>query len=139
MLARVLRDFAEETAGTLAKTARWWRPATRGDASEADAARAETAKLEAEQAVDAATQQLGGGARAARLSSGSARRPTVFEVDDTLPARGRAGRIRRGRPRLAVALAEANRPDLAAAGAQLRSAEAASRWPDAHAARTSPW
>jgi len=125
VLARELRAFAEETAGTLAKTATLVAARQRaGDASEADLARAETAKLEAEQAVDAATQQLE--TARAQLAYLLAVRgtPPVFEVDDTLPPAVAPGAFGAANPDSLVELAEANRPDLAAADAQLRSADA---------------
>src|SRR4029450_739652 len=61
-LSRVLVGLARETAHSLGETFRLVNDRLRaGDASEADAARAETAKLEAEQAGDAAGEQVGGG------------------------------------------------------------------------------
>jgi cobalt-zinc-cadmium efflux system outer membrane protein len=126
VLARVLLDFARETAHSLGETWRLVIDRLRaGDVSEADAARAETAKLEAEQAVDAAGQQLA--AAQAQLAFLLAVRGAVpaFEVDERLPVPRTPAALAGTTPAGLIALAEEHRPDLAAAAAQARSAEAA--------------
>jgi cobalt-zinc-cadmium efflux system outer membrane protein len=126
VLARVLLDFARETAHSLGETFRLVNDRVRaGDASEADAARADTAKLEAEQAVDAAGEQLA--AAQAQLAFLLAARGSVpaFEVDEHLPPARTPSALAGATSESLLALAEAHRPDLAAAAAQERSAEAA--------------
>jgi cobalt-zinc-cadmium efflux system outer membrane protein len=126
VLARVLLEFARETAHSLGETSRLVNDRLRaGDVSEADSARAQTAKLEAEQAVDVAGQQLA--AAQAQLAFLLAVRGAVpaFEVDERLPdprtPAALAGTTEDG----LIALAQEHRPDLAAATATVRSAEAA--------------
>jgi outer membrane protein, heavy metal efflux system len=126
VLARVLVGFARETAHSLGETFRLVNDRLRaGDASEADAARAETAKLEAEQAVDAAGQQLG--AAQAQLAFLLAARHQVpaFDVDERLPSARTPPALAGATSDSLLALAEEHRPDLAAAAAQERGAEAA--------------
>ena len=94
-----------------------------GAVSEADAARAETAKLEAEQAVDAAVQALA--SAKASLSFLLAVRGDVpdFTLDET-PLEGSHVPERLATPALLEAAYE-RRPDLAAARALVTSAESA--------------
>jgi cobalt-zinc-cadmium efflux system outer membrane protein len=125
VLARLLLDVARETAKS--QTATFNLVNTRlhsGDASEADAARAETAKLEAEQAVDVATQQVE--TARAQLAFLLAVRDVLpaFEVDDYLPPARTPPSVESNSQDSLVALAREHRADLAAADAQVRSAEA---------------
>ena len=126
VLARVLVGFARETARSLGETSRLVNDRLRaGDVSEADSARAETAKLEAEQAVDAAGQQLAAAqAQLAFLLAVRNQVPT-FEVDEQLPSPRIPPALAGATPASLVALAEDHRPDLAAAAVQERGAEAA--------------
>src|SRR5215470_4879572 len=78
VLARLLLDVARETAKNQAATFNLVNTRLHsGDASEADAARAETAKLEAEQAVDLAIQQV---------ETARAQLAFLLAVRDVLPA-----------------------------------------------------
>jgi len=125
VLARLLLDVARETAKS--QTATFNLVNTRlhsGDASEADAARAETAKLEAEQAVDVAIQQVE--TARAQLAFLLAVRDVLpaFEVDDHLPPANIPPSVESNSQDALVALAREHRADLAAADAQVRSAEA---------------
>ena len=125
VLARLLLDVARESAKS--QTATFNLVDTRlrsGDASEADAARAETAKLEAEQAVDVAIQQVE--TARAQLAFLLAVRDTLpaFEVDDRLPPARTPPSVESSNQDSLIALAREHRPDLAAADAQVRSAEA---------------
>ena len=125
VLARLLLDVARETAKS--QTATFNLVNTRlhsGDASEADAARAETAQLEAEQAVDVATQQVE--TARAQLAFLLAVRDVLpaFEVDDRLPPANTPPSVESNSQDSLVALAREHRADLAAADAQVRSAEA---------------
>ena len=124
VLARVLLDFARETAHSLAETARLVSDRLRaGDASEADTARADTAKLEAEQAVDAAGGQLAAAhAQLAFLLAVRGPAP-MFEVEEHLPSPRTPAAIAGTAPDALITLAEEHRPDLAAATAQARVAE----------------
>jgi outer membrane protein, heavy metal efflux system len=126
VLARLLLEVAQETAKS--QTATFNLVDTRlrsGDASEADAARAETAKLEADQAVDVATQQVDTArAQLAFLLAVRDALPT-FEVDDHLPPAHTPPSVGSSSQDSLAALAREHRADLAAADAQVRSAEAA--------------
>src|SRR5262249_4008352 len=126
VLARVLLDFARETAQSVGETARLVNARVRaGDASEADAARADTAKLEAEQAVDAAGQQLAA-ARAQLALLLAVRGPApAFDVDERLSTPRSPPAVTATTPDALIALAEEHRPDLASAAAQVRAAESA--------------
>jgi cobalt-zinc-cadmium efflux system outer membrane protein len=125
VLARLLLDVARETAKS--QTATFTLVDTRlhsGDASEADAARAETAKLEADQAVDVAIQQVETTrAQLAFLLAVRDALPT-FEVDDQLPPARTPPSVESSTQDSLTALGREHRPDLAAAEAQVRSAEA---------------
>jgi outer membrane protein, heavy metal efflux system len=124
VLARLLLDVAHETAKNQAATSSLVDTRLRsGDASEADAARAETAKLEADQAVDAAVQQVE--ATRAQLAFLLAVRDAVpaFDVDDQLPSAHTPRTVGDSTQDSLTALARENRPDLAAADAQVHSAE----------------
>jgi cobalt-zinc-cadmium efflux system outer membrane protein len=125
VLARLLLDVAHENAKNQAATSTLVDTRLRsGDASEADAARAETAKLEADQAVEAAGQQVE--ATRAQLAFLLAVREAVppFEVDDRLPTAHMPPAVGDSTQESLTALAREHRPDLAAAEAQVRSAEA---------------
>jgi len=124
VLARLLLDVAHETAKNQAATSSLVDTRLRsGDASEADAARAETAKLEADQAVDAAVQQVE--AARAQLAFLLAVREALppFEVDDRLPPAHTPPPVGDSTQDSLTALARDHRPDLAAAEAQVHSAE----------------
>ena len=125
VLARLLLDVARETAKS--QTATFNLVDTRlrsGDASEADAARADTAKLEADQAVDVAVQQVE--TARAQLAFLLAVRDTLpaFEVDDHLPPARTPPSVEASTQDSLIALGREHRPDLAAADAQVHSAEA---------------
>jgi cobalt-zinc-cadmium efflux system outer membrane protein len=125
VLARLLLDVARETAKS--QTATFNLVDTRlrsGDASEADAARADTAKLEADQAVDVAVQQVE--TARAQLAFLLAVRDTLpaFEVDDHLPPARTPPSVESSTQDSLIALGREHRPDLAAADAQVHSAEA---------------
>ena len=125
VLARLFLDVAHETAKNQAATSSLVDTRLRsGDASEADAARAETAKLEADQAVDAAVQQVE--ASRAQLAFLLAVRDAMppFEVDDQLPPAHTPPAVGDSTQDSLTALARDHRPDLAAADAQVHSAEA---------------
>jgi cobalt-zinc-cadmium efflux system outer membrane protein len=124
VLARLLLDVAHENAKNQAATAALVDTRLRsGDASEADAARAETAKLEADQAVEAAVQQLE--AARAQLAFLLAVRDAVpaFDVDDRLPPARTPSAVGDSTQDSLTALAREHRPDLAAAEAQVHGAE----------------
>jgi outer membrane protein, heavy metal efflux system len=124
VLARLLLDVARETAKNQAATSGLVDTRLRsGDASEADAARAETAKLEADQAVDAAVQQVE--ATRAQLAFLLAVRDAVpaFDVDEQLPPVHTPASVGESTQDSLTALAREHRPDLGAAEAQVHSAE----------------
>jgi cobalt-zinc-cadmium efflux system outer membrane protein len=125
VLARLLLEVAQETAKSQSATFNLVDTRLRsGDASEADAARAETAKLEADQAVDVATQQVETArAQLAFLLAVRDALPT-FEVDDRLPPAHTPSSVESNSQDSLAALAREHRADLAAADAQVRSAEA---------------
>jgi outer membrane protein, heavy metal efflux system len=116
---------AEEAAQAAAKTSdlvdlRWHA----GDVSEADAARAETAKLELDQAVDNARQQLAQSKASLAFLLGDRTGRADFEVASALPACVAPPEFKDATPEELVARARAQRQDLAAADAALASADA---------------
>ncbi|HXX49653.1 MAG TPA: TolC family protein [Myxococcota bacterium] len=125
VVAGALVRTAEEAAHAAAQTAdlvslRWHA----GDVSEADSARADTAKLELDQAVDAARQQLALSKAALAFLLGDRSGKPDFEVDPALPACVAPADFRDATPEELVARARAQRQDLAAADAALASADA---------------
>ncbi|MFI5315540.1 MAG: TolC family protein [Myxococcota bacterium] len=126
VVARALTRTADEAASKAAQTAnlvdlRWHA----GDVSEADAARAETAKLEAEQVVDSARQELAQAKSTLAFLLGERTSAPAFEVDAQLPPCVPPPDLRDATPDDLVARARQQRPDLAAANAQVSSAELA--------------
>ena len=125
VVAGALVRTAEQAAQASAQTSdlvtlRWHA----GDVSEADAARAETAKLELDQAVDAARQQLAQSKASLAFLLGDRSAKPVFEVDPALPACVAPPELRDATPEDLLARARAQRQDLAAADAALASANA---------------
>jgi len=126
VLARELLDFACETEDSLAETAGLVNDRLHaGHASAAEVARADTAKLAAEQAVDAAREQLA--AAYSQLAFLLAVRGTVpaFEVEERLPPSQEPAALAGTTPEALIALAEEHRPDLAVATTEARLAESA--------------
>jgi len=125
VVAGALVRTAEEAAEASAKTAdlvnlRWHA----GDVSEADAARADTAKLELDQAVDAAKQQLAQSKASLAFLLGDRSGRVDFEVAPQLPACVAPPDLAGVTTDDLVARARAQRQDLAAANAALASADA---------------
>jgi cobalt-zinc-cadmium efflux system outer membrane protein len=125
-MAKATLEFAQETAASTAETFRLIDIRYRAGAlSEADSARAETAKLEAEQAVSSARQVFAVAKAQLAFLLGARRGPVSdFDVDEgTLTFSVPAGVA--ASPEELYGLAEKNRPDLAAARAQAEGARAA--------------
>ncbi|HXZ85869.1 MAG TPA: TolC family protein [Myxococcota bacterium] len=125
VVAGALVRTAEEAARASGQTAdlvnlRWHA----GDVSEADAARADTAKLELDQAVDAARQQLAQSKASLAFLLGDRSGNPSFEVEAQLPACVAPADLRDATAEDLVARARAQRQDLAAADATLASASA---------------
>lgn len=96
-----------------------------GDVSEADSARAETQKLEAEQAVDAAQQALLASKASLAFLLGARDGHVDFDVDPELPPSRAPASLSGATTESLLAEARQKRPDLAAASSQLASADAA--------------
>jgi len=125
VVAGALVRTAEEAARAAAQTAqlvdlRWHA----GDVSEADSARADTAKLEADQAVDAARQQLAQAKASLAFLLGDRSGAPTFDVDAQLPPCVAPPDLHDATPDELLTRARAQRQDLAAADAALASAEA---------------
>lgn len=125
VVAGALVRTAQEAADASAKTAdlvnlRWHA----GDVSEADAARADTAKLELDQAVDAAKQQLAQSKSSLAFLLGDRSGRVDFDVAPQLPACVAPPDLAGVTPEELVARARTQRQDLAAANAALASADA---------------
>ena len=126
VLTRSALGFAQEASATASKTADLVALRFRaGDVSEADSARAETQKLEAEQAVDAARQALAASKASLAFLLGARDGSTAFDVDPQLPPSRAPASLASATPESLLVEARQKRPDLAAASAQRESAEAA--------------
>jgi len=125
--ARATVQLARDLAANAARTSELvGKRRHAGEVSEADAARAETSKLEAEQAVDVAEQTLAVAYAQLAFLLGVRGVAPPFEVDERLPPVAGAGAAARaGDVETLVDLARRQRPDLAAADAEVRSTEAA--------------
>jgi cobalt-zinc-cadmium efflux system outer membrane protein len=125
VLARAALGFASEQAAAAAQTASLVALRFKaGDVSEADSARAETQKLEAERAVDAAQQALALAKASLAFLLGVREASPAFDVDPQLPPSTPPGSLAGATADSLLAQAREKRPDLAAARAQLASAEA---------------
>jgi cobalt-zinc-cadmium efflux system outer membrane protein len=118
-LAREIADSMRRTSDVVATRRR------AGEVSEADAARAETSKLEAEQAVDAAQETFAHARTQLAFLLGVRGDVPQFDVDERLPSFEVPAAVARGDADSLIATAREHRPDLAAAAAQVQSAEAA--------------
>jgi cobalt-zinc-cadmium efflux system outer membrane protein len=124
VVAGALLRTADEGAQAAAKTAelvdlRWHA----GDVSEADAARAETAKLESDQAMDAAREQVAQAKASLGFLLGDRSGTPTFEVDPQLPPCVAPADLRDATAAELLDRARAQRQDLAAANAAVASAE----------------
>jgi cobalt-zinc-cadmium efflux system outer membrane protein len=124
VVAGALLRTADEGAQAAAKTAelvdlRWHA----GDVSEADAARAETAKLESDQAMDAAREQVAQAKASLGFLLGDRSGTPTFEVDPQLPPCVAPADLHDATPAELLDRARAQRQDLAAANATVASAE----------------
>ena len=126
-MAKLALAFARETTASTAETFRLIDLRYRAGAlSEADSARAETAQLEAEQAVSAAGQVLAVAKAQLAFLLGARRGPVRdFDVDEGVLAFSVPEALTGSTPEEMYRLAENNRPDLAAARAQAEGAAAA--------------
>jgi len=126
VLTRAALGFAREASATAAQTSDLVGLRFRaGDVSEADSARAETQKLEAERVVDAAEQALAASKASLAFLLGARDGSTAFDVDLQLPHSHTPASLVSATPQSLLEEARQKRPDLAAASAQLASAEAA--------------
>jgi cobalt-zinc-cadmium efflux system outer membrane protein len=124
--ARAALTLARELAASTRRTSEIVAARRRaGEVSEADAARADTSALEAEQAVDAAEQGVENSRAQLAFLLGVRHGQASFEVEEHLPAFQPSATLVGEDVESLVALARAHRPDLAAAEAQVKSAEAA--------------
>ncbi len=127
VLAKATLGFARETALSTAETFRLIDLRYReGAVSEADSARAETAKLEAEQAVAASAQALSSAKATLAFLLGHRTGPLPeFDVEDRLLKFSVPEIVAGTPPAEFYRLAREHRPDLAAARAQVESEQAA--------------
>jgi len=135
--AGALVATAQQAADAAAQTAqlvdlRWHA----GDVSEADSARAETAKLDAEQNVDSARAELAQSKAALAFLLGDRSGRAEFEVAPALPDCVAPDELRDATEEQLLARARERRPDVAAARAAVDAAESSvalakrSRFPD---------
>ena len=124
VVAGALVRTAEQAAAASAQTAQLvdlrWKA---GDVSEADAARAETAKLEADQGVDAARQQLAETKASLAFLLGDRSGAPSFDLPAELPDCVPPPELRDATSDDLLARARERRPDVAAAKAELESAQ----------------
>jgi len=126
VLARDQLDFALEVQKSLAATFELMHLRyQKGAISEADEAKVETAKLEAEQAVSAARRALQVTKLGLAFLLGVRGQLPAFEVDADLPAFSVPGALAQATPASLVAEAFDRRPDLKAQRAQHARADAA--------------
>jgi len=124
-LAEAVLGFAREAAESAAQTADLVALRFRaGDVSEADSARADTEKLSALQAVDAAQHELVEAKRSLAFLLGARGADVDFEVDPQLPSGSPPPALAGATVDALVAEARQKRPDLAAIQLQVASAEA---------------
>jgi outer membrane protein, heavy metal efflux system len=125
VLAGAVLGFAREAADSATQTAGLVTLRFRaGDVSEADTARADTAMLEAEQAVDAAQQALVAAQRSLAFLLGARGADVDFEVDPQLASGSPPAALAGATVDALVVEAREKRPDLAATQQLLASAEA---------------
>jgi outer membrane protein, heavy metal efflux system len=125
VLTRSALGFAREASATASQTAGLVELRFRaGDVSEADSARAETQKLESEQAVDAAQQALAASKASLAFLVGARDGRTDFDVDPQLPPSRVPASLATASSESLLVEARQKRPDVAAASAQLASSEA---------------
>jgi len=126
VVARALLDTSRETAESAQRTADLVQLRFHaGDVAEADAARAETSRLEAEQAVDAAHEVADAANVALAFWIGEREGSVDFEVARELPAPDEPPALATATIGDLVASARQKRPDLAAAQAGVESAQSA--------------
>jgi cobalt-zinc-cadmium efflux system outer membrane protein len=124
VVAGALLRTAQQAAAASAQTSqlvdlRWHA----GDLSEADAARAETAKLEADQSVDETRRQLEEAKSQLAFLLGERSGHPEFEVAPELPSCVAPATLADATPQDLLARARQRRADVAAARAQLEAAE----------------